>query len=227
MVASSGANKLFPNQRGFPTPNNAPGELACRAFFIPGQEDWLALFMGALDALRHDYNYFIDGALSQQEAADAFAAILDDAYARAEAGCMTSVPTPYWDEASETDDEAALADQTWYGYVTITESSSAGLHALDSEPTVTFVENAFIWAFAGFMALSGDLHAAIVFHTIAPKFVLAFKRGSIGEVIKIIVDGNHAVQADTTPLAEGEIMNVNVVGDRTLDAHDILIYRSS
>lgn len=120
-MASSEPNKKFPLQRGFPTPNEAPGIESCRVFSIPADEEWLALLMGAVSELTNPYNWFRNGSLTQQESADAFADIMDEAYAQAETGtCSVTIDAPFWDNATDVDDEVLVIDQIWYGALTYT-----------------------------------------------------------------------------------------------------------
>lgn len=218
-MPSSAPNKLFPNQRGFPTPNTAPLETGARLFYIPSDEEWFAILMGALGALRNPYNWYQNGELTQQEAADAFAAIIDAAYENETA--LTDVPTPYWDEDTDVDDSAPALDQHWYGYVTDPEAPPGEL---------TFVENAAIWAFTGFLAVATwetGAAPALLFNTIAPRFVLATRRGDVGEIIRILVDGEETARVDTTSAAPGELIQTAIVGNPANATHDIMIIQVS
>jgi hypothetical protein len=216
VVASSDPNKLFPSQSGFPTPNDPPDSTACRTFQVPADEEYYALLMGALDALRQPYNWYINGSLSQQEAADIFAGILDAAYEQALSGqCDPDVPTPWWDTATDSDDMAAVADQPWYGLAVVTYASP---------PEVTFVEQVAIWLFAGFIVYSGQPGAALAFLTIAPKFVIALKTGDVGAVVDLIVDASRVGRYNTYSPTPG-VMRIPVVGNPDLDEHQIYIVK--
>lgn len=218
-MASSPPNKLFDNQRGFPTPDAPPEETGCRVFSIPADEEWFALLMGAVSALTNPYNWYRNGDLTQQEAADAFADIIDAAYALSVAGasCPSGVPTPFWDTATDSDDEYPPGELTpWYGVAVVTYASP---------PEVTFVESLFIWSFAGFMAYSGAVGAAIAFLTIAPRFVIAFKTGDIGGIVDIIVDASRVGRYNTYSPTPG-IMRVPVATDPDLDEHQIYIVKA-
>lgn len=174
--------------------------------------------MGALDALRKPYNWYINGALDQQESADLFAAILDAAYAAAEDGatCPADTPTPFWDSVSDADDSYPAGELTpWYGVADV---------AYASPPEVTFVEQAFIWLFAGFIAYSGAPGAAIAYLTIAPQFVIALKTGDIGAVVDIIVDASRVGRYDTHSDTPG-IMRIPVVGNPDNETHQIYIVK--
>jgi hypothetical protein len=92
------------------------------------------------------------------------------------------------------------------------------------------VENALIWAFTGFLAvatLEVGAAPAILFRTIAPSFVLAVKRGDIGEVIRILVDGQEAARVDTSSASPGDVINIPVIADPTFDTHDIALVQVS
>lgn len=132
-----------------------------------------------------------------------------------------NVPTPFWDEDSEVDDELPDDAQPWYGTVSDPEAP---------QDELDFVENAAIFAITGFLAIATwEIGAApaILFHTIAPKFVLAMRRGDAGEIIRILVDGQEAARVDTSASAPGDVIRVPVVANQELDGHDIAIVQVS
>ena len=138
------------------------------------------------------------------------------------AACATSggIPTPFWDEAGDVDDQEEPETQTWYGHITNPEAEPEEL---------TFVENAAIWAFTGFIAFASyevGFAPAIVFHTIAPRFVLAWKRGDVGEIIRVIIDGAEAGEVDTTSASVGDLVELNVVGDQDLSEHELILVQT-
>jgi len=208
---------------GYPTPFLLPDETACRRFEIPASDDngeWLAIFMGLMMTLADPNNWQqFEGALSQDEAAAAWQAMIDTAYEEAEAGCgeACDVETPYWDDESDVDDNATAEDQLWYGEVT---DPTAPADELD------FVENILVWTFAGLLAIAGAPAAAIAFTTIAPKFLIAQKAGDVGEVIRIVLDGHDVTTIDTTGHA-GEIITTPVVGDPSLSTHQLYLVKVS
>lgn len=215
-MASSDPNKLFAGQTGFPTPNDPPVDTACRTFQVPADEEYFALLMGALDALRKPYNWYINGSLSQDEAAAAFADILDAAYDQALTGqCAPDVETPYWDDETDVDDDMPAGDQVWYGEV---DDPAVAPTAL------TFRENAEIWTFAGLLAIGGAPGAALSFLTIAPKFVLAFKQGDIGKIIRVFVDADKA--AEIPGDGTGDVVEVAIVPPAAGDHQIYLTYGS-
>lgn len=126
-------------------------------------------------------------------------------------------PTPYWDEATDVDDAEPADMQTWYGEVTDAEAPADDL---------TFVENAGIWIITGFIAYAGQVGGALFFRTIAPRFVLAWHKGDVREIWRIVVDASDAGTVDTDDYTEDDVIEVNVVGDPDLTEHDIYIIQT-
>lgn len=175
--------------------------------------------MGAVSALTSPHNWYRNGELTQQEAADAFADIMDTAYALSEVGasCPSGVPTPFWDTVTDSDDEYPPGELTpWYGVAIVTYASP---------PEVTFIEQLGIWTIAGFIAYSGQIGGAIAFLTIAPQFVIAFKTGDVGALIDLIVDSSRVGRYDTHSDTPG-ILRVPVHGDPDLEEHQIYIVKA-
>jgi hypothetical protein len=136
-------------------------------------------------------------------------------------GVEQEVGTPYWDDDEDVDSEAPIDEQTWYGTVSNPDAPPAELD---------FVENALVWTFTGLIALATPELAfapAILFHTIAPKFLIATKRGDVGELIRILVDGSEAARVDTSGYAPGEIINTQIIADPSLDTHTLTIVQVS
>lgn len=136
-------------------------------------------------------------------------------------GTSGEVGTPYWDDDADVDTEAPSDMQSWYGTVSNPEAAPAELD---------FVENALVWGFTGLIALATwevGAAPAILFHTIAPKFLIATKRGDVGEVIRILVDGSEAARVDTSGVAPGEIVNTPIVADPSLSSHTLTIVQVS
>jgi hypothetical protein len=129
-------------------------------------------------------------------------------------------PAPYWDSEEDVDDEAPIEEQTWYGEVT---NPTAPANEL------TFVENAVIWIITGFIALvlspalPAGVAAGLAFRTLATRFTLAFRRGDIIEQIRIVIDAKDYGTVDTSTVAEGGIIEVNVDGLDEAAYHDILL----
>lgn len=129
-------------------------------------------------------------------------------------------PTPYWDDGTDVDDEMPADEQDWYGYVT---NPSAPADQL------TFVENAVIWIFTGFIALvlapalPAGVAAAVTFRTLATRFTLAFNRGDLAEQFRVIIDAQDYGTVDTSSMAVGEVMEFTVDGLEDIPEHDIMI----
>lgn len=116
----------------------------------------------------------------------------------------TGVPTPYWDEATDLDDQESADVQSWYGI-------------FDG----TFQETVENFVIAGFIAYSGQIGAAITFLTLAPRFRLAWKTGDLGGIIRVIIDGADAGTVDTFSATEG-VLEKDFVGDPGESTHTIL-----
>jgi len=133
-------------------------------------------------------------------------------------------PAPYWDTDEDVDDAEPAPVQEWYGMVT---NPSAPANEL------TFVENAVIWIITGFIALvlspalPAGVAAGLAFRTLATRFTLAFRRGDIIEQIRIIIDAKDYGTVDTSTVAEGEIIEVQVNGLDEAAFHDILLVVSN
>lgn len=129
-------------------------------------------------------------------------------------------PTPYWDNETDVDDEAPADEEDWYGKVTDAAAPADGM---------TFVQDAVVWLFTGFVALVasptlvGAAAAAITFRTVAKRFVLAFNRGDIREQFRIIIDQTDYDTIDTDGMSEGDIIEVNIDGLEDTEEHEILI----
>lgn len=134
------------------------------------------------------------------------------------------VPAPYWDSDEDVDDEEPAETQEWYGMVTNPTAPADEL---------TFVENAVIWIFTGFIALvlapalPAGVAAGLAFRTLATRFTLAFRRGDVIEQIRIIIDAKDYGTVNTGDVAVGEIIEVDVNGIDPADFHDILLVVSN
>lgn len=134
------------------------------------------------------------------------------------------IPAPYWDDATDVDDSLPVDEQEWYGMVTNPTAPADEL---------TFVENAVIWIFTGFIALvlapalPAGVAAGLTFRTLATRFTLAFRRGDIIEQIRIVIDAEDYGTVNTGDVAVGEIIEVNVDGLQDLATHDILLVVSN
>jgi len=210
---------------GYPTPVSIPETTTCLTLQIPANDEWWAVVVGVLYTLVLEWNWRqFEGGLTADEASARWLIMLDEALERAATTntCFgLDVPTPYWDENTDVDDTAAQDVQTWYGTVTDPEAVPAELD---------FIENAAIWAFTGFLAvatLEVGAYPAILFNTIAPRFVLAMRRGDVGEVIRILIDGEDSVTVDTSSAAEGDVVYQEIIADPELSTHDIMLIQVS
>lgn len=134
------------------------------------------------------------------------------------------IPAPYWDDDADVDDEAPVETQTWYGEVTNPTAPADEL---------TFVENAVIWIFTGFIALvlspalPAGVAAGLAFRTLATRFTLAFNRGDVREVFRVVIDAQDYGEVDTDGMTAGDIVELDVNGLPDADFHDILIVVSN
>jgi len=181
-------------------------------------ELWLPLVLGALSQLQLQSTWIgnsDDILLAQGRATDLRVLFSTPA-------CATrDVPAPYWDASEDVDDDLPVDAQPWYGTVSDPEAPPDELD---------FVENAAIWAMTGFLAVATwEIGAApaILFHTIAPRFVLATRRGDLGEIIRILVDGEEAARVDTSSASEGDVIRTPIVPPASDDGHDIMIVQVS
>lgn len=215
--------KLFPRQTGYPTPEAIPSEYTCLLLQIPASSAWWAIYTGLLSTLADEDTWQqFEGGISREDAAGEAFAIFNEAMDLAlTASCGQSVPTPFWDEEQDVDDEAMDDVQAWYGTVPDAEADPASLG---------FVENAAIWAFTGFLAVATfevGAYPAILFNTIAPRFVLAMRRGDLGQVIRILVDGEEAARINTSSAAVGDVLRATISADPELETHDIALIQVS
>lgn len=172
---------------------------------------WLPYVLGALQQLLQPTTWQGDDddiLAIQAEVATLIAAVANPT-------CATTgeIPTPFWDDVTDTEDEYPTETQPWYGYVTDADLPPDEL---------TFIESAGIWAFTGLLALTGTPAAAILFHTTAPSFVLAMRGDSFAEVIRVVVDAQDAVEVETSGDPD-ELIQLPIFPDPDLSAHDVLI----
>lgn len=208
--------KQFP-QVGYPTPTTIPEETTCLILNVPSSAEWWGIVVGVLYSLILEWNWQqFEGGLDRDVVAARWQTMFEDALdiAAATAACPTTdVDTPYWDDATDVDDEFPADEQPWYGYV-----------ADATAPTeLDFVEDATIWAFTGLIAVStggAGIPAALLFRTTATKFVLSYKNGgNIGDIIRFFVDGVKIYEGADT--GDGSIADVLVIGDPANETHQI------
>jgi len=200
----------------FLTPPTLPESEQCRSLEVPADLYWLGIFNSALLELTNPYNFeqVNETDLTPEETAAACYLIFEQWLQSTCAGGV-DCPTPFWDEAQDVEDSAPAETQAWYGQVENPEAPADEL---------TFVENATIWVFTGFVAYAAGVGAAIFFHTIAEKWVLAWRRGDVGEIIRVIIDGAEYGTVDTSSASVGDIVEFPVLAGT--GGHDILIVKA-
>jgi len=204
---------FVPPLPSFPVPVAPPltdGEAV--ALCIP--VNWIPYIRGALQQLIQPTTWIgtEEEIKAAQETAATIIAMMEEGACAATGG----VPTPFWDEAQDVDDEATPEEQAWYGEVTDEEAPA---------DEITFVENIGIWAITGFIAYSGQIGAAIFFNTIAPRFVLAFHKGDIREIWRVVVDSAEYGRVDTDDYSAGDVIEMSIFADEELTDHDIVIMK--
>lgn len=200
-----------------PDTEDALADLVCRRILVPDSPAFRESVSGALLELTHSWNWEQYGTMTPDEAASAMLEIYNDYMLNGE--CTSSeIPTPFWDDATDLDDQEPAGAQSWYGYV----------DEPDAEPAeITFFESAAIWTITGLLAISGNVGAAILYHTIAPRFAVAVRTGDVGEIIRILFDGEEQARIDTAAHPANSVVRVPVVGDASLSTHELLIIKAS
>lgn len=199
------------------TPSALPIDHIQRSLKIPSSQEWLGIFNAALLELTNPFNFeqLNETDMTPDEvAAKCFEIYVEYLSPTSEIG---SAPTPYWDTDTDVDDQEPVETQTWYGTVSNPEAPREELD---------FVENALVWVFTGFIAaatLEIGAAPAVLFNTIAPRFILATKRGDVGEIIRILVDGQESARVDTSSYTAGEVIRTSIVADPELSSHEIMI----
>lgn len=216
---------FYPNSSNFPEPS-FPQELTApivdpdvpETILVEYNPEWTPVLMAAIDQLLQysSWTGTHDDKIAAVNKASNLKWMLQNPVYVGE----REVPAPYWDDETNVEDEEPVEAQTWYGQT--------------SNPTappgdVTFVQNAVIWIISGFIALvlaptlPVGVAAALTFRTLANRFTLAFNRGDIIEQIRIIIDAKDYGLVDTSTVAVGDIIEVDVNGLDDLPFHDILL----
>lgn len=209
----------------FLTPPDLPVERECKSIQIPSSREWLGIFDNLLLQLTYSWQWQqrVDSAVTIDDTIAFWQTVVDAYWDDASCAAPNDAPTPFWDEDSDVDDELPADAQPWYGTVPDPEDTQENME-------LDFVENFLIWSITGFLAVATwEIGAApaILFSTVAPKFTLAMKRGDVGEVIRILVDGAETARIDTTSAAPGDVIRVPVIADPDLASHDIAIVQVS
>ena len=204
---------------GYPTPVSIPEDTTCLTLQVPANAEWWSVTIGLLYTLILEFNWQqFEGGIDRDEATARWQIMLEDALELAATtnSCgVTEVEAPYWDNSEDVDDNAPIDDQPWYGQV-----ADAAVAPTDLD----FVEDATIWAFTGLIVLSlgaVGIAPALAFRTAASKFVLSYKNGGEGNIIRFFVDGVKIYQGTDT--GAGEITDVPVVGDPGEEMHQIYV----
>lgn len=216
---------FYPNASNFPEPS-FPQELTApipdpdvpETILVEYNPEWTPVLMAAVDQLLQ-YSSWAgdhDDKIAAVNKANNLKWMLQNPVQVGE----REIPTPYWDDETNVEDEEPIEVQTWYG-----QTSNPNAPPGD----VTFVQNAVIWIISGFIALvlapslPVGVAAALTFRTLATRFTLAFNRGDIIEQIRIIIDAKDYGTVDTSTVAVGDIIEIDVNGLDDLPFHDILL----
>ena len=200
-----------------PDSDDALADLVCKRILVPDSPAFRESVSGALLELTHSWNWEQYGTMTPDEAALAMLEIYNDYMLNGECG-TSEVPTPFWDSGDDLDDENTPALEQWYGYVDEPDGDPAEL---------TFFENAAIWTITGLLAISGNVGAAILFNTTAPRFHLAIRAGDVGEIIRILFDDEEKARVNTGDYSPNEVIRVPIVGDPDIATHDLMIIKVS
>lgn len=135
---------------------------------------------------------------------------------------MATVPTPFWDDESDLEDEETAEMQPWYGGVTNPEAPAGELD---------FVENVALWIITGIVGIAtfevGGIAPALAFRTTVEKFIILQKRGDTAATIRFVVDGQDAKFVNTAPYSPGDIIETEIITEQTGGAHDLLIVQTA
>src|SRR3989304_1912197 len=111
---------------GYPTPVSIPEATSCFILQVPADEAWWGVVVGLLYTLILEWNWQqLEGGLDRDVVAARWQIMLEDALEVAvttNTCVVTDVPTPYWDEDQDVDDELSPEAQTWYGTVSDPEA---------------------------------------------------------------------------------------------------------
>jgi len=174
--------------------------------------EWQQVLLAAVDQLRNPATW-------QGDHDDIILAIdrATDLKDQLQINIQPDAQTPYWDDAEDVDDTAPADMQTWYGEMTDPDAPPGELD---------FVENAALWAVSGMIAYAtGSIGVALAFRTFVSKFILIQKAGDVGETIRFVIDNQDAVTINTAGRA-GELIEVPIIGDDSLDEHQLYIIKT-
>lgn len=220
---------FYPNPSNYPEPS-FPQELTApevdpdegETILVAYSPEWTAVLMAAVDQLLQ-YSSWAgthDDKITAVNRASNLKFMLQNPIIVGD----EEFPAPYWDDETDVDDQLPAEEQEWYGQVINPEAPADEL---------TFIENAVIWLLSGFVLVAaaptiiGAAPAAIFFRTIAVRFTLAFNRGDIRELFRVVIDAVDYGEVDTDGMDVGDIIELNIDGLADLPTHDILIVRTT
>ena len=210
--------KNAPGLRGFPTPNTAD-EIESYLLFLFPDDTWAQWVLGALEDMVYEDNWYEAGDMTPAEAAEAFRQIIEQAPYNLN---PSKVPTPFWDDESDVEDEETIEMQPWYGQVSNPEAPAGELD---------FVESVALWLITGIVAIAtfevGGVAPAMLFHTTVEKFIILQKRGDAAQTIRFVIDGEDATFVNTAPYSPGDIIETPIATPVTGGDHTLMIIQTS
>jgi hypothetical protein len=224
LTAGNQGQNLYPAPDNYPTtsfPQPVPAPLvdpddAGTLLTVQYSWEWQELLLAAVDQLRNPATWQGD----ETEVGQAIdrAAYLKELLITP----VRDMPTPFWDDESDVEDEEPADMQPWYGEVTNPEAPAGELD---------FVENAALWIITGIVAIAtfevGGIAPAIAFHTTVEKFIILQKRGDVAQTIRYVVDGEDMKFVNTAPYAPGDIIETPIVTPQTGGDHTLLIVQTA
>lgn len=196
----------YPNDGNYPLPSfdqpvQSPdvdpdaGDLVSASF----NAAWIPALEGSLSALMLPSTW--EGTSEEKILAIQRSAVLRSRIGEA---APREIPAPYWEDASEADDQMPEDTQIWYGYV------SEG----------NFIEDAGVFLISNFLAATVSEKAAVLYATHQRKIRLAFLDGGEGNVVRVYA--NDILAAVVEMLGTGEVREVDVITGYVDEAVEIL-----
>jgi len=206
------ADYIPPDVPRFLTPEDIPSGVFCRMLSIPDDPAWCGIVDGALTVLFEPDAWRQFGALTAQECADRWRAMLYDSWLPETSICAV-VDAPYWEsvDGEDADVEVVAGAETWFGY-------------LDG---ANFIDDLAGWVFAGAVAISFGVDAAIEFATSLKRLRLLFRTGTAGAIVEVLLDNVLAGTVDTYSSAPG-LTSLDVFPSGTIvDIHNTQMANSA
>lgn len=226
-IAGNQGQNVYPDPDNYPTssfPQKVPApdvepDDADTLIFVQYSWTWREVLMAAIDQLINPATWQGD----HDEIIQAMdRAIVLKHLIQTPLNADDMIPTPFWDNADDVDDEAEPDMQIWYGEC---DNPTAPAGELD------FVESVLLWAFTGLIAVAtfeiGGIAPAILFHTTVEKFIIIQKRGDVAETIRFVVDSQDAKFVNTAPYAPGDLIETTIVTPQTGGDHTLMIIGGS